>query len=164
MSSRTIVYIVGTLVLVAANGIGHNVATVEAQNGRPFAACTEATIAGTYGFQRNGSTAQGPITAVGIIEFDGHGNSIAQQTIAKAGTFSGFPIDSASVQQPTYFVNPDCTGAQVDPTGNPVSSFVIVHNGAEILAMSLTAGNNVAVHFERIVDPPGNAPAAIGRP
>jgi hypothetical protein len=167
MTSRTIVCILGTAVVVAANGmgVGRSAAKLEARNvAVPFMGCTDATIKGTYGFQRNGTTTQGPVTAVGIIEFDGQGNSVAQQTISRAGTISGFPIDSAPVQQPTYIINPDCTGAQIDPSGNTVASLVVVHGGAEILGMSLLAGNNVAVHFERITDPPGSAPAGAGRP
>lgn len=111
--------------------------------------CSNATLDGTYGFQRNGQTSQGPITAVGLIVFDGRGNFVDQQTIARSGKFS-----TVTDQTGTYEVKPDCTGTETDPTGAVFATIVVVHNGGEVLGMSMTPGNNVAVHFERVTDPP----------
>jgi hypothetical protein len=119
--------------------------------------CSEATLIGEYGFQRNGTANPGgPITALGHITFDGMGGTQGSQTISRNGVFS--------VQQlmPTYTVNIDCTGSLVDATGTTIGTLVIVHGGSEVLGMSLTPGNNVAIHFERVFDPPGNAPAGFG--
>lgn len=115
--------------------------------------CSEKTLNGSYGFQRNGSTNPGgALTALGIITFDGQGNTSGSQTISRNGVFG--------VQQlmPTYTVNADCTGNLIDTTGTVIGNLVIVHGGSEVLGMSLTPGNNVAIHFERVFDPPGNAP------
>lgn len=107
--------------------------------------CSLATIAGTYGVQRNGVTKNGTLLAIGTTTFDGVGGSVASQVIDRAGVF-GAPTN----QSGPYSVNPDCTGSQMDATGLVVAPLVIVAGGDEILAMSLTAGNNVVVHFERV--------------
>lgn len=116
--------------------------------------CTNATVQGSYGFQRNGTTSKGALTAVGLGEFDGQGNATGQQEISRSGVFSFLPAIAG-----TYTINPDCTGTLFDPTGNPFAYLVVTHNGSEILGMSLTAGNNVAIHYERINDLPGNSAA-----
>lgn len=118
--------------------------------------CDNATIRGTYGFQRNGTTSTGPLTATGLAQFDGIGSSVAQQTISRSGKFT-----NVTDQVGTYTVNPDCTGTETDVNGNVFAYLVVVHNGGEILGMSMTAGNNVAIHFERIIDWPGNPPMGV---
>src|SRR5712692_6918179 len=118
---------------------------------RKHAGCTNATLNGTYGFQRMGHTLQGELSAVGIVTFDGQGNGVAAQTISRSGIFN-----SVTNQLGTYTINSDCTGTETDPNGNVFAHLVIVHGGSEVLGMSLTPGNNVAIHFERLVDPPGH--------
>lgn len=120
--------------------------------------CTNATLNGIYGFQRNGQTtsslasgSQGPLTAIGIATFDGQGHVASVQTSAASGTFT-FGKDRID----SYNINPDCTGTATlgtDTSGALFAQFVIVHNGSEVLGMSMTPGNNVAIHYERIADP-----------
>jgi len=118
------------------------------------AGCTNASLTGTYGFQRMGQNPQGPVTALGIGTFDGQGSDVASQTTSRSGVFSD--------QQPFvsfYTVNPDCTGTAI-LNGSAFAYFVIVHGGSEVLGMALNPGLNVAVHYERLVDRPGHGPEA----
>jgi len=108
-------------------------------------ACTVATLTGVYGFQRNGTTSAGPLLAIGTATYDGHGNFVASQITDRNGTF-GAP----SNQTGTYAVNPDCTASASDTTLTVFSQMVIVNDADEVLGMSMTAGNNVVVHFERV--------------
>jgi hypothetical protein len=108
-------------------------------------ACTVATLNGVYGFQRNGTTSAGPLVAIGTATYDGHGNFVASQITDRNGTF-GAP----SNQTGTYAVNPDCTASASDTTQTVFSQMVIVSEAEEVLGMSMTAGNNVVVHFERV--------------
>jgi hypothetical protein len=113
----------GFLIVAGANPvIAQNVGTAATL------VCTNATVKGTYGFQREGRTSNGPLTAVGIAMFDGQGNSVAQQTISRAGTF-----EDVTNQIATYNINPDCTGTATDPeSGLVFVKLVVVHNGSEI--------------------------------
>ncbi len=117
----------------------------------PEAGCTNAILTGTYGFQRMGQTNQGQLTSLGMTTFDGQGTDIGGQTTSRNGVFSvvQFPREP-------YTVNPDCTGALI-LNGTIFAHLVIVHGGSEVLGMSLTPGNNVAIHFERVVDRPRDA-------
>lgn len=124
-----------------------------AQGNDPNAGCTNSTLMGDYGDQRNGHTSTGELTTVGIVKFDGQGNAVIHETISKNGVFS--TVDKLG----GYAINSDCTGTLLDLSGNVVGQLVLVHNGAEVLSLSMSPGNNVAAHFERVVDPPGNAPA-----
>ncbi len=53
-------------------------------------------------------------------------------------------------QVSTYAVNADCTGTLIDSVTGPFAQIVIVHDADEVLGMSLTPGNNVVVHYERM--------------
>jgi len=108
--------------------------------------CSNATLNGVYGFQRNGQVGPGaPLLALGTITFDGNGNSTAQQTTDRSGT-----IGPANSLVGTYAIRADCTGTQMDTTGTIFGQIVIVHGGAEVLGMSMTAGNNVVIHYEKV--------------
>jgi hypothetical protein len=144
--------VVGLLIAAAAATFAPGVHGARAQDEHATPVCNNAILRGTYGFQRNGTTSQGPLTATGIGQFDGMGTAVAQQTISRSGKFT-----VVTDQVGLYTINPDCTGTVTDQNGNVFASLVVVHNGAEVLGMSMTAGNNVAIHYERIVDPPGNA-------
>jgi len=66
------------LLLVMFPSRGHKstvLPRVHAQEG-----CSVATFNGTYGFYRTGTVPAGPLAAVGIATYDGHGNSTARQT------------------------------------------------------------------------------------
>lgn len=109
--------------------------------------CSNASLTGDYGFQRNGQTGPGAsLVALGTITFDGKGNQFVQQTINRSGT-----ITTVANLVGTYDINPDCTGTQTDPgTGKIISHIVIVHGGDEVLGISTTTGNNIVIHYERI--------------
>jgi Domain of unknown function (DUF4214) len=112
-----------------------------------FSGCTNASVKGTYGSQRNGTTNQVPLSAVGMTEFDGEGKAVTEETISRAGNFSG-----ATNQVSTYKINPDCTGTESDSSGNLIAKIIVVHDGSQIIGMSLTPGDNMSLHFERITD------------
>ncbi len=132
--------------VITASIVAGCVSSANAQAAAP--ACSVGTLNGVYGFQRSGQTPQGPLTAVGIGTFDGLGNLTgSHQTISRSGAFS-VSVGNA----PTYSVNSDCTGTLIDANGVAFGQFVIVHDGNEVLGMSLNPGNNVAIHFERLAD------------
>jgi hypothetical protein len=108
-------------------------------------ACTNATLNGVYGFQRNGQSNGASLLALGTVTFDGQGNAHGQQTIIRNGV-EGSMVNITGF---TYRVNADCTGTQFDSTGAVFSPLIVVHGGDEALAMSLAPANNVVVHFER---------------
>src|SRR5687767_3213439 len=66
----------------------YGVASVSAQRGSLNRPCTIATLNGTYSFFRSGSTTQGPVAAVGTIEYDGRGFFRLTQTTSRSGTFT----------------------------------------------------------------------------
>jgi hypothetical protein len=74
------------------------------------AACSVASVAGSYGYTTNGfvATPSGafvPVAAAGRIVFDGQGNVSGTQTRVLAGS----PLDET--YSGTYKVNGDCTGS-----------------------------------------------------
>jgi hypothetical protein len=113
--------------------------------------CTVASLNGTYGFLRIGQTTQGPLTALGWITFDGEGNDVARQTIVRSGKVTP-PAGPGGASK--YTVNPDCTGTQygLGTSTDVFSQMAVIHDGSEALALSMTVGNNVAVHYERMDD------------
>src|SRR2546426_12482639 len=68
-------------------------------------ACSTKTLHGFYGLYRSGTTSTGPLTAVGIVFYDGNGNNTATQTISRNGVFT---LDQTTLGQ--YEVDADCTG------------------------------------------------------
>ena len=67
--------------------------------------CSNATLTGDYGFQRNGKSGLSlTLVALGTITFDGHGQQFVAQTIERGGT-----ITSVTNLVGTYDLNPDCT-------------------------------------------------------
>ncbi len=125
------------------------------------AVCSNATVAGSYGFQRHGTKTDGTlISSVGNITFDGEGNVTGgQEWTMRNGVLGYRPIGGGS-----YVVNPDCTGQIVDPTLGPISQLVVVQTGSELLAISLSAGSSVWARFERVAEAPGLSAIAAGQP
>lgn len=153
-SVAAILFSVFVASLILSSGLAIKQANARPADEHRSFSCTNATVQGAYGFQRNGTTTKGPVTAVGIAEFDGQGNGTAKQEISRFGVFTPpNPVAAPS----TYTINPDCTGALYDLSGSQFAYLVVDHNGSEILGMSLTPGLNVAIHFERINDLPGNS-------
>jgi hypothetical protein len=100
-------------------------------------ACSTKTLHGFYGLYRSGTTSTGPLTAVGIIFYDGNGNNTATQTISRNGVFT---LDQTTIGQ--YEVDPDCTGRGFQ-NGVQISRTVIVDGGKEVYLLSMVAGNAV---------------------
>jgi hypothetical protein len=107
--------------------------------------CTNAILKGTYGFQRNGIAAGGvQLLALGTAVFDGIGTSNGVETNDRNGKSNAVNVLA------TYVINADCTGTMSDTTRSVFSQMVVVGGGDEILGISMTAGNNVVIHFERV--------------
>src|SRR5438045_3216679 len=107
-------------VVLASIGCGGSSAVAPASE-----TCSNASLSGTYGSQRNGQTAPGAFfTAVGLITFDGQGNSVAKQNTSANGVFG-----STSNPSGKYLVSADCTGTEPDQNGTVISKFVVVHGG-----------------------------------
>jgi hypothetical protein len=126
------------------------VAQVHAQENDGQKACSNATLNGTYGFYRTGTTSVGPLAAVGFITFDGTGaHSPARQTIRRNGVptadlFADPPVDGP------YEVDPDCAGRLLNFDGTVAGHFVVVDGGKEIFNISLRPGNSVIGVFRKI--------------
>ena len=104
--------------------------------------CNNASLHGKYGFYRTGKTSSGPLAAVGIIIFDGKGNSTATQNISKNGDYS-FDVSFSG----TYVISPDCTG-------------IGYTDGVEFVRMVVTDEGNGLYMFS---ESPGNAVYGVGR-
>jgi hypothetical protein len=100
--------------------------------------CINKTLKGTYGFYRTGTTATGPLVAIGLIFHDGMGNGTVTQNISRNGVLT---LDSESSF--TYEVAPDCTGKGFLDTGVEFVRFVIVDGGREFNFFSETSGNAI---------------------
>lgn len=126
------------------------VAQVHAQENDEQKGCSNATLNGTYGFYRTGTTSVGPLAAVGLITFDGTGaHSSARQTIRKNGAttrdlFADPPLDGP------YEVDPDCAGRLLNFDGTAAGHFVVVDGGKEIFNISLAPGNSAFGVFRKI--------------
>lgn len=131
-----------TEVLGMSTALGSNMSMHFEKTSGP---CSVAVLKGRYGFQRNGTTKAGSLLAIGTIMFDGAGNWTAQQIIDRSGTF-GAPTS----QNGSYTVNPDCTSSSSDTTGAIFTQNVVVGGGDEVLGISVTPGNNVVTHYERL--------------
>jgi hypothetical protein len=109
--------------------------------------CAQDSFVGTYVFQRNGRTSQGDLLAVGLFTSSADSKQEGSQTISRNGVVSNVTVSN------TFSMNPDCTGILIDTNGKPFGAFVMIHGASEALGMSLSPGNNVVVHYERVVDP-----------
>lgn len=107
--------------------------------------CTLGDVRGTYGFVRSGTTAQGPIAAVGKAIFDGRGFFSVVQTTSRNGVFSEGSFDGQ------YDINADCTGRWLTPDGQgQIAYFVVVDNGKELIFLSISAGNTITGNSKRV--------------
>ena len=143
MNARMIpaVGVVVVLVLFMHNGwTPHGgVASLSAQRGSLNRPCTVATLNGTYSFFRSGTTTQGPLAAVGTIEYDGRGFFKLTQTTSRNGSFTEGGFDGP------YVVNANCTGSWLTPDRQGmVGYFAIADGGDEYYFLSTTTGNTVS--------------------
>ena len=106
--------------------------------------CSVATLNGAYGDVLRGEVLNvGPIVAVGVTNFDGKGNLVADQTIN---------INGNVFQEPgtgTYTVNSNCTGI-ADLVGAGPHSFVIVDGGKQMDLMDNNSAEVLTIHFTKI--------------
>ena len=103
----------------------------------PERVCSNETLNGAYGLQRTGTTATGPVAAVGIISFDGEGNWTVTQSRSLNGIFNFDTTRSG-----TYEVADDCTVKEfID--GQESARFVIVEGGLGFYSLAVTPGNTV---------------------
>jgi len=111
--------------------------------------CSNASLKGSFGFYRNGSTATGPLAALGILHFDGNGNVNGSQSVSRNGTFQ---FDVAIPPSP-YAVNTDCTGRFLTPDGTgEVARIVVTDGGNGLYLFSETSGNAVYGVGRKIAD------------
>jgi hypothetical protein len=107
--------------------------------------CSNKTLKGSYGSYRAGNGSMGPAASVGVITFDGNGNSSGLQNVSRNGTFI---LDNPTLG--TYEVAEDCTGRFIDTMGNEVSRIVVVDDGNEFYGLSLTAGTAIYGVWKKI--------------
>ena len=100
--------------------------------------CSNASLNGSYGFYRTGVSAAGPLAAVGIGIFDGHGNMTGSQSISKSGAFA-FDVDILGTVQ----VAQDCTGKGYTPGGVGHFRIVVVDGGNGFYLFSESPGGAV---------------------
>jgi hypothetical protein len=114
------------------------------QNVAQATRCGLADLRGTYGFFRSGTTAQGPLAAVGVAQADGDGNMTVAQTTSRNGTITqgSFAL--------TYEITPDCRGIWYDASGVVNAHIVLLDGGNELFFLSVSAGNTVYGHSKRI--------------
>lgn len=127
---------------------------------RLHAACTNATLAGSFGFTTTGTlilpTGPAPVGAVGLITFDLNGNTSGSQDRSVGGVFAHETIKGTST------VNRDCTISLLanvyDDSGNLIRTStipgVLVNNGKRIRAMfeSVVLPNGVSLPSALTVD------------
>jgi hypothetical protein len=120
--------------------------TVHAQEG-----CSVASLNGAYGFYRTGTTAVGPLGAVGIATFDGAGTSTAIQTIRKKGQTTSDLFTDPGITAP-YQIEPNCAGKLLASDGSIFAELVVVDRGRELFIISLSQGNTVTGVMKKIGD------------
>ncbi len=87
---------------------------VHAQDDEADRGCTNASLNGSYGFYRTGTTSAGPTTAVGFVTYDGNGFGSGPQTIRRNGVTTSDLFTDPPVGGP-YEVDPDCAGRLLAP-------------------------------------------------
>jgi hypothetical protein len=155
-SSIAVVVLVSGLLLSILHAGGDwasIVPNVHADDLHAIKTCSNATLNGSYGFYRTGTIplpdgSRGSLAAVGILFFDGNGNSTATQSISRNGVFTFDVVGSGP-----YEVAEDCTGKGFTDSGVELFRFVIVDGGEGLYALSETSGNAVYEVVRRIHTP-----------
>ena len=101
-------------------------------------ACSNATLDGTFGFYRTGTTGAGPLVALGVITYDGKQNFTLTQSISRNGVIQ-FDVPLVG----TYAVADDCTAKGFTADGSEFVRIVIIDGGKGIYLFSESAGNSV---------------------
>jgi hypothetical protein len=118
------------------------IAKVHAQEKEENRTCSVATLNGSYGFYRTGTTPFGPLVGVGISTFDGKGSSTGRQTIRRNGVTTS-DLFTTPAGPGIYEVDPDCAARFFFPDGSVFGHAVVVDGGKEILFMSLSDANTI---------------------
>ena len=109
------------------------------------AACSEATLRGTYLFAHEGFTVgQGPFAIAGQDVFDGQGNQRGVITVSANGTITRFIHDTGK-----YTVNPDCTGS-VSFSGGTTGDLFVAPDGSQLVFVQTNPGNVRAGSEQRV--------------
>lgn len=120
-----------------------NVGLASAARAQDERGCSNATVAGKWGFTTNGTVVGiGPRASLGIFTLDGTGNLVNGKATA---SLNGSVTDETFAG--TYSVNPDCTGKFAieifDPSGNKILTatlnIVFDDNVRELRAMYTSA-------------------------
>ena len=102
--------------------------------------CSVASLNGSFGFYRTGSTSAGPLAALGMFTFDGKGTVSGSQSISRNGTFQ---YDVVIAPAP-YMVNADCSGKLVAPDRvTEIGRLVVTDDGNGLYILSESNGNAV---------------------
>ena len=112
--------------------------------------CTVASLDGTFGLYRQGTTGVGTATpnalaAVGIIVLAKGSVVSGHQTTSRNGVF----IDTVFGGL-TYEVDPDCTGRLFSADGTLLGRFSIVDGGKEVFLLSMTPANAVIEVWKKV--------------
>ena len=110
--------------------------------------CSLQTLHGAYGFYRTGTTPNGPLGAVGIVTYDGKGDSSFKQTIRLDGDTTS-EISDGSVDA-FYSVSSDCSAKFLNPDGSSFGEAVIVNGGQDIYFISLSDHNTITGVMQKI--------------
>jgi hypothetical protein len=136
-SMKSALHRVSTITWIVAAGVLLLVSpTARADGDHANKPCTNGTVKGTYGFYRTGPGPNGPVSAVGIIHFDGHGNVSLIQDVVRDGEPS--PDETGTG---TYQVDANCRARGYDEDGNEISRTVIVDDGDGFYFISMTGTN-----------------------
>jgi hypothetical protein len=137
ISISAAVMLVGSALVIGSASIAAN---ARAANHDASKDCSNASLKGSFGFYRTGSTSAGPLAALGILKFDGKGSVSGSQSISRNGAFQ---FDIVIAPAP-YIVNEDCTGKFVAPDGiTEIARIVVTDRGAGLYLFSESAGNAV---------------------
>ena len=136
---------------VGSKGRVNLLPAVHAQTAHAEDGCSVASLNGVYGFYRTGTTAVGPLGAVGIATFDGAGTSTAIQTIRKKGQTTSDLFTDPGITAP-YQIEPNCAGKLLASDGSIFAEFVVVDRGRELFIISLSTGNTVTGVMKKIGD------------
>jgi len=111
--------------------------------------CSVASVRGSYGFYRTGTTPFGPLASVGIATFDGNGSSTVRQTTRRNGVTTS-DLFTTPAGPGTYEVDSDCAGRGFLPDGSVFVHFVIVDHGKELIILSLSDANTIYGMMKKI--------------
>jgi len=104
--------------------------------------CSNAILDGSYGLVGNGTViGVGPVSLVGVLNYDGRGNLTGTVYQKVNGNNSQFTLYG------TYTVDATCTVTDVTHTSSGATAmhvYVVVDNGKEFYSLNLVPGNVIS--------------------